>query len=55
MTYEVEFKPRAIKDLQSLSQAVAQRIVEKIEAYDRQLGGLARTYAETTVSTGHLI
>jgi mRNA-degrading endonuclease RelE of RelBE toxin-antitoxin system len=32
MTYEVEFKPRAIKELQSLSQVVAERIVEKLEA-----------------------
>lgn len=39
MTYEIEFKPRAIKDLQSLSQAVAQRIVEKIEAMRTDLVG----------------
>ena len=39
MTYEIEFKPRAIKDLQSFSQAVAQRIVEKIEAMRTDLVG----------------
>jgi len=39
MTYEVEFKPRAIKDLQSLSQAAAERIVEKIEAMRVDLAG----------------
>ena len=51
MTYEVEFKPRAIKDLQSLSQAAAQRIVEKIEAMRIDLAGDvngSRTYRPNT-------
>ncbi len=39
MTYEIEFKPRAVKDLQSLPKSMAQRIVEKVEALRADLGG----------------
>ncbi len=39
MTYENEFKPRAVKDLQSLPKSMAQRIVEKVEALRADLGG----------------
>ena len=39
MTYEINFKPRAIKDLESLPQAMSRRIVEKIEAMRNDLAG----------------
>ena len=39
MEYEIEFKPRAVKDLQSLHRSMAQRIVEKIEALRTDLAG----------------
>ena len=39
MTYEIDFKPRAIKDLQPLPKGAAQRIVDKIEALRSDLAG----------------
>jgi mRNA interferase RelE/StbE len=39
MTYEIVFKPRAIKDLQSLPRSMAQRVVEKVEALRNDLAG----------------
>jgi mRNA interferase RelE/StbE len=39
MTYETVFKPRAIKDLQSLPRSMAQRVVEKVEALRNDLAG----------------
>ena len=39
MTYEIEFKPRAIKDLQSIPTRMAQRIIERIEALRSDLAG----------------
>ena len=39
MTYEIEFKPRAIKDLQSIPKSMAQRIIEKVEALRSDLAG----------------
>lgn len=39
MNYQVEFKERAIKDLQSLPQDVQSRIVAKIEAMQDNLTG----------------
>jgi mRNA-degrading endonuclease RelE of RelBE toxin-antitoxin system len=32
MRYQIEFKPRAVKDLNALPQAVRRRIMAKIEA-----------------------
>jgi mRNA interferase RelE/StbE len=39
MEYEIEFKPCAVKDLQSLPRSMSQRIVEKIEALRTDLAG----------------
>ena len=39
MTYEIEFKPRAIKDLQSIPKSMAERIIETIEALRDDLTG----------------
>lgn len=39
MTYEIEFKPRAIKDLQSIPKLMVERIIEKVEALRNDLAG----------------
>ncbi len=39
MTYEIEVKPRAIKDLLSIPNSMAGRIIEKIEALRSDLAG----------------
>ncbi len=39
MTYEIEFKPRALKDLQALPKPTQRRIVGKIAALAEDLAG----------------
>ena len=39
MTYEIEFKPRAFKDLQALPKSTRRRIVAKIEGLTKGLAG----------------
>ena len=39
MTYEIEFKPRAIKDLQTLPRDIQRRILAKIESLSKDLAG----------------
>jgi mRNA interferase RelE/StbE len=39
MTYEIEFKPRAIKDLRSLTKSMCRRVVAKVEALQDDLAG----------------
>ena len=39
MEYQVEFKPKAIKELDSLQPKDAQRIVERIQRLRNNLGG----------------
>jgi mRNA interferase RelE/StbE len=39
MTYEIEFKPRPLKDLESLPKEIQQRIIAKIEALAHDLAG----------------
>ena len=39
MTYQIEFKPQALKDLQALSAAESRRIVAKGEALGDDLAG----------------
>ena len=48
MTYEIEFKPRAIKDLQSIPKRMAQRIIEKIEALRSDLAGDVKRLTDFT-------
>ena len=48
MTYEIEFKPRAIKDLRSIPKTMAQRIVEKVEALRTDLAGDVKKLTDTT-------
>ena len=39
MTYQIEFKPRALKDLKAINRDEAGRIVEKIQALKNDLEG----------------
>ncbi len=39
MEYEIEFRPKAIKDLDSVSPEIARRVVEKIERLRHALAG----------------
>ncbi len=48
MTYEVEFKPRAIKDLQLLPQAIARRTIEKIDVMRNELAGDVKRLTDFT-------
>ena len=48
MTYEIEFKPRAVKDLQSLPKPIVQRVVEKIEALRTDLAGDVKRLTDFT-------
>ena len=48
MTYEIEFKPRAIKDLGSIAKSTARRIIEKIEALRTDLAGDVKRLTDFT-------
>ena len=39
MKYEIEFKPRAFKDLQTLPKTTSRRIMTKVEALQDDLAG----------------
>ncbi len=39
MTYEIDFKPRALKDLKALPKSAQRRILAKIEALRNDLAG----------------
>ena len=39
MNYEIEFKPRALKDLKALSVAEHRRIISKVEVLQMDLAG----------------
>ena len=39
MTYTIEFKPRAVKDLAAVGKTDAQRIITKIEGLQNDLAG----------------
>ena len=39
MIYEVEFKPRALKDLKALPESARRRVIAKIEALRNDLAG----------------
>jgi mRNA interferase RelE/StbE len=48
MTYDIVFKPRALKDLKALPKAMRQRIVEKIEALRNNLAGDVKRLTDHT-------
>ena len=39
MTYQIEFKPRAIKDLRALPTTAQRRLIRRIEALQNDLSG----------------
>ena len=39
MEYEIEFRPKAIKDLDSVSPEIARRVVEKVDRLRHDLAG----------------
>jgi mRNA interferase RelE/StbE len=39
MTYHIEFKPRAAKDLDALDRPTARRVLEKIRSLENDLAG----------------
>lgn len=48
MEYEIEFKPKAIKDLDSLQPDIAKRIVEKISRLSQNLEGDVKRLTDFT-------
>lgn len=48
MDYQIEFKPRAVKDLKTLSSALQRRIVAKIEALQQNLTGDVKKLTDHT-------
>lgn len=48
MTYEIEFKPRALKDLKAINKSDARRIVAKIEALRDDLAGDVKRLTDFT-------
>ena len=49
MTYNIEFKPRAIRDLKGIDITVARRVAEKIQLLKHDLAGdVKRLTASTT-------
>lgn len=52
MEYEIEFKPKAIKDLDSLQPDIAKRIVEKVSRLSPNLEGDVKRLTNFTPETG---
>lgn len=48
MIYEIELKPRAVKDIQSIPKPTARRVVEKIEALRIDLAGDVKRLTDFT-------
>jgi mRNA interferase RelE/StbE len=48
MVYEIEFKPRALKDLKAINRRDAHRIVEKIKAMRDDLAGDVKHLTNST-------
>ena len=48
MTYSIEFKPRAIRDLKGLDRTVARRVAEKIELLKDDLAGDVKRLTAST-------
>jgi mRNA interferase RelE/StbE len=48
MTYQIEFKPRALKDLKAIDRSEARRIIEKILALENDLAGDVKRLTEFT-------
>ena len=48
MTYEIEFKPKAIKDLKSINKNTSRKIIEKIEELGTDLAGDVKRLTDFT-------
>lgn len=48
MTYEIEFKPRALKDLKAISKQDARRIVARVAALRNDLAGDVKRLTDFT-------
>ena len=48
MNYQIEFKPRAVKDLKDLPKAHYRRVLAKIEALQQNLAGDVKTLTNFT-------
>jgi mRNA interferase RelE/StbE len=48
MVYQVEFKPRALKDLKGIDRRDAHRVVEKIKAMRHDLAGDVKRLTNST-------
>lgn len=48
MTYQIEFKPRALKDLQSLPKAIQRRLLARIEGLANDLAGDVKQLTDFT-------
>ena len=48
MRYEIELKPRAIRDLKSLERIIARRIVEKLAGLQDNLAGDVKRLTNST-------
>ena len=48
MEYEVEFRPKAIKDLDSVSPEIARRVVEKVDRLRHDLEGDVKRLTNVT-------
>jgi mRNA interferase RelE/StbE len=48
MRYEIELKPRAIRDLKSLDRTMARRIVEKLASLQDNLAGDVKRLTNST-------
>jgi mRNA interferase RelE/StbE len=48
MVYEIEFKPRAMKDLKSIDRRDAHRVLEKIKAMRNDLAGDVKRLTKST-------
>lgn len=48
MSYQIEFKPRALKDLKGIDIAEARRIIDKIDALKNDLAGSVKRLTHFT-------
>jgi len=48
MIYQIEFKPRALKDLEAIDTGEARRIIEKIEVLKNDLAGSVKRLTNFT-------
>jgi len=48
MIYQIEFKPRAVKDLEAIDTGDARRIIEKVEILKNDLAGNVKRLTQFT-------